>query len=198
MIEPGFSPTTAVRRRAGVPTLPVAILAAALLAAPRVAAEQAASKSAAKATVMFDGVAMVQAAEGDTPGEHWREFIPAGEDLKSWTRLASIREYPKLDDPKTVAGNLVRALRRQNPQAGSAILENKKTGEIIVDFITWPDDHKFVEFNLFRYGRHPNGGVIVQQYALRRYENTSGFLAAFKSERQRLVNMMATRGLSVQ
>jgi len=191
MNELSSSTTTMTRRRAAARKFPLAVVAALLLAAPALAA-------AAKAAVIFDGVAMVQAAEGDAPGEHWREFIPADEDRKSWTRLASIREYPKVDDPKAVAGNLVRTLRRQNPQTHSAILQNKKTGEIIVDFITWPDDRKFVEFNVFRYGRNPQGGVIAQQYALRRYENPSDFLAAFKSERQRLVNMMATRGLTVQ
>ncbi len=196
MNEPTAATTT--RRRCTVVRMPaVTMLAALLLAAPALAAETA-TKAAAKAVVAFDGVAMVQTAEGDSPGEHWREFIPDDEDLKSWTRFASIREYPKIDDPKVVAGNLVRALRRQNPQVHSAILENKKTGEIIVDYITWPDDHKFVEFNLYRYGRNPKGGVIAQQYALRRYENTSDFVSAFKSERQRLVKMMAAHGLTVQ
>lgn len=198
MTGPSLSSVATTRRRATARALPQVLFAAMLLATSGVAVGQAAPEPAKKATVVFDGVAMVQAAEGNKPGEHWREFIAADEDLKSWTRLASIHEYPKIADPKTAAGNLVRTLRNQNPPVHSAILENKKTGEIIVDYIGSPADRKFVEFNLYRYSRNPKGGVIAQRYALRHYENISDFAEAFKSERQRLVRMMAARGLTVE
>jgi hypothetical protein len=64
----------------------------------------------------FDGQILVLAWQGGAPGETAREYIPPGEKLESWTKLASIREYPKLDDPRAVAANLVRALKQQNPR----------------------------------------------------------------------------------
>jgi hypothetical protein len=62
--------------------------------------------------VAFDGQLLVLAWQGGNPGETVREYIPPGEKLDSWTTLASIREYPKLDDPRAVAANLVRALKQ--------------------------------------------------------------------------------------
>ena len=145
--------------------------------------------------VSFDGKRLVQAAQGGTPVERWREFVPPGEKLDRWTRLASIREYPTHADAKVLAGELLRALKRNQPDAPSSIFENKSTGEVIVDFVVWPPDRAFTEFNLFRYGKRDGGGVVAQQYALRAYGDASPFLRHLKTERTRLLDAMAKDGL---
>lgn len=145
--------------------------------------------------VAFDGKRLQQAAQGGTPVEAWREFVPSGEPIARWTRLASIREYPTHADPMALATGLLRALKQQNPDAPSSIIRNPSTGEVIVDFITWPSDRSFTEFNLFRYGRREGGGVVAQQYALRHYGDATEFLRGLKAERTRLVELMAKEGL---
>ena len=145
--------------------------------------------------VAFDGKRLQQAAQGGTPVEAWREFVPSGEPIARWTRLASIREYPTHGDPMALATGLLRALKQQNPDAPSAIIRNPSTGEVIVDFITWPPDRAFTEFNLFRYGKRDGGGVVAQQYALRHYGDAGEFLRGLKAERTRLVEAMAKEGL---
>jgi hypothetical protein len=146
-------------------------------------------------TIAFDGKRLVQADEGKTAVERWREFLPPGDKFDRWTVLASIREYPGHADPKALAGELVRALKRGTPDAPVSILEHPSSGDVIVDFVTWPPDHAFVEFNLFRYGRRDGGGVVAQQYALRAYGDASAFLRALKTERPRLLDAMAKGGL---
>jgi len=145
--------------------------------------------------VSFDGKRLAHAAEGRTPVELWREFVPPGETLARWTRLASIREYPGHRDPKALAGELVKALKQRYPGAPFAILENPSSGDVIVDFVAWPDDRAFTEFNLFRYGRRDGGGTVAQQYALRVYGDAAGFLRGLKAERPRLIDAMAKDGL---
>ena len=115
--------------------------------------------------------------------------------IARWTRLASIREYPGHTDPKALAEGLLRALKQQNPDAPSSIIRHPATGEVIVDFISWPPDRAFTEFNLFRYGKRDAGGVIAQQYALRVYGDATAFLRGLKAERVRLVALMAKEGL---
>ena len=88
-------------------------------------------------------------------------------------------------------------LKKQNPLASSSLIQNPKTGEVIADFITWPPDQAFVEFNIFKYSRKPGGGLIAQQYALREYRDTTTFLKEFKPVRARLVDLMAKGGLQV-
>jgi len=145
--------------------------------------------------VTFDGKRLVHAAEGKTPVELWREFVPPGEKLDRWTKLASVREYPTHRDPKALAGELVRALKQRYPGAPFALFENASTGEVIVDFVAWPDDRAFTEFNLFRYGKRDGGGVVAQQYAIRVYGDAGDFLRGLKAERPRLVDVMAKDGL---
>jgi len=145
--------------------------------------------------IAFDGKRLVQADEGKTAAERWREFLPPGDKFERWTTLASIREYPGHADPKALAGELVRALKRSTPDAPMSILEHQASGDVIVDFITWPPDHAFVEFNLFRYGKRDGGGVVAQQYALRAYGDASDFLRKLKTERPRLLDAMAKAGL---
>jgi hypothetical protein len=146
-------------------------------------------------SVSFDGHTLVLASRHENPGERVKEYIPAGEDLKSWTRLASVREYPELDEPRAVVGKLIQALKQQNPKAQHAVIENPKTGEIVVDFVTWPADESFVEFNVFKYGRSEGGGLVAEQYALRDYKDPRRFLQGLKPVRTRLVKLMTEGGL---
>jgi hypothetical protein len=147
-------------------------------------------------SVSFDGVILYLASTNETPNERLREFLPEGQKFETWTKLASIREYPKLNDPRAVAENVVRVVKQQNPGAQSAVIQNPKTGEVIVDFVTWPADQAFVEFNIFKYAKKDGGGLIAQQYALREYKDTASFLKALKTERTRLIGLMAKSGLT--
>jgi hypothetical protein len=163
------------------------LIAAAGLAGP--------AESSAQQSVTFDGRTLVLAWEGENRMERIREYIPENEKLDSWTTLASIRHYPNLNDPKAVVANLVRLLKQKTPKAPSAVQDNANTGEVVVDFVTWPPDESFVEFNVWKYRRADTGGLVAHQYALRDYQDPKGFLRRLKPVRERLVRLMAERGL---
>jgi hypothetical protein len=153
------------------------------------------SSAQQRESVAFDGRTLVLAWEGENRGERIREYIPEGEQLDSWTTLASIREYPNLNDPKAVVANLLRVLKQNTPKAPSAVQENARTGEVVVDFVTWPPDESFVEFNVWKYRRAETGGLVAHQYALRDYRDPKGFLRGLKPVRERLVRLMVEGGL---
>jgi hypothetical protein len=154
----------------------VCLLCAAGAARAADAPPQRSQQQPARQSVWFDGGELVLAWEGENPGEVVREFIPAGQNLDSWTKLASIRAISSSDDPKLLAGALVPRLKEQNPLSPSAIIENPGTGAVIVDFVVWPADASFVEFNVFKYEKRAGGGVEAQQYALRSYDKQEEFL----------------------
>ncbi len=155
-----------------------------------------------KETVEFDGHKLWLAFEGKTENEliheTVKEYIPEKQELKTWTRLASIRKYPRLNDPVKVAKGLVGALKRQNPRAPSRTLHDKKENVVLVDFVTWTRDSKYAEFNVFRYSRDPDGGLIAQQYAVRDYDDIPAFLKNLRPLRERLVKAMSEHGLVVK
>jgi hypothetical protein len=150
--------------------------------------------SAGVEAVSFDGQMLPLAWQASD--KRIREYLPEGQKLDSWTSLASIREYPGIDDHRAVVGNLVRQLKQRTPPAPVGLIENPTTGEVIVDFVVWPDDGAFVEFNLFKYGAREEGGIVAQQYALRAYgDKAEEFLRGLKPVRQRLISEMAASGL---
>ena len=151
-----------------------------------------------KSIVTFDGTTFVQASSTENSTVRLKEFLPDGQNLDTWTKLAALHEYPNVSDPRAMAENVVRALKQQNPAAQSAMIQNPKTGEVILDFVTWPANTAFVEFNIFRYSRKPGGGLIAQQYALREYKDQSEFLRNLKMLRPRLVELMAKDGLQIK
>lgn len=147
--------------------------------------------------VRFEGQTLVLAASNDSPDGRLREFIPEGEKLAAWTRLAALREYPKLDDPMAVGQNVLRQLKERHPDANSAIIRNPSTGEVIVDFLVTSPDRKFMEFNIFKYTRKPGAGLACQQYALRVYGDPTAFLKDLKTRRKTLIDAMAKTGLEI-
>ncbi len=158
------------------------------------------SAPAAEKTISFDGQTFYVAyhkAEGD---KSVTEFLPKGENLDSWVHLVALRTLPGEDNPKLAALGLIRTLKYQNPEAQSAMIQHPSSKDVIVDFVTWPKDGKFIEFNIFRYSKlAKNKGLLLQQYAQRAYgDKTTAFLASLKGERQRLVNLMVKDGLIKQ
>jgi hypothetical protein len=150
-----------------------------------------------KESVAFDGQTLELAFEGDNPGSQIKEFLLPGENLERWTKLAAIHQFPELNDRQQYAASLVRTLKEQYPNSPSAIFEDPKTGDVIVDFVLWPKDASFVEFNIFRCEKNPAGGLIAKQYALREYKDTEKFLKDLKPLRERLLNLMATESLTL-
>lgn len=148
-----------------------------------------------KQSVRFDGQKLELAYEAQGDEASIKEFIPQGQQLDNWTALAAIREQSGVDDPMEAVSNVVRKLKEDSPQSPFKVIQNEKTGEVIVDFVIWPADGSFVEFNVFKYSKRDSGGIVSQQYALREYKDTEEFLKGLRPVRERLVELMADKGL---
>ncbi len=157
--------------------------------------ETTAAKS--KKSVQFDGETLILAFEQNGDEQSLQEFILEGQNLDKWTKLAAIRQYEKLDDPKALVQAMAKRLKETNADAPFSIMEQEDDDAVIIDFVTWPEDGSFVEFNIFKYRKRPEGGLIAEQYALRAYENSEEFLSLLRPLRERLVDVMATTGLEV-
>lgn len=156
------------------------------------------SAASAAESLEFDGQTLELAYQARENKEAIREFIPRGETLETWTKLAAIRDYADHDDPAAMVAAVVRGIREKYPEAPYKVLVNKKSGDAIVDFLLWPEDESFTEFNVFRYSKGPRGGLVSQQYALRAYGNdTKAFLTGLRPQREKLVTLMSGTGLVV-
>lgn len=130
-------------------------------------------------TIEFQGQSLRLAYVAESPdpndGRAINEYVPAGESLENWTQLIGIYHYPHQHDIKSVAGQMVKALKASNPLARFQIHESEDGKRVMLDFITWDTKKGITEFNIFIYQKHPQGtGLVAQQYALRAYGQAEG------------------------
>ena len=95
------------------------------------------------------------------------EFTANAEKIEAWTYLVSWHAFPQ--DPSTpaqAAQRLGQLVKQRNPQANFKAIANDKTGEAIVDFLTWAPNSDTMEFNVFRYAKGA-AGLIAMQFARR-------------------------------
>lgn len=145
--------------------------------------------------ITFDGQKLKLAFDATSEGDTIKEYIPDGEKLQKWTKLASIREYPKLNDAHELAAAVIREVEEKNPKADAHLKQNEETGETVIDFIVWPEDKSFVEFNVFKFKKNEDGGVASEQYAVREYKEPEKFVQELAALRERLVEKMTEGGL---
>ncbi len=145
------------------------------------ATEQA--STVAEKTVTVDGRELKLAYEGESGGDTIHEFIPSDETLETWTRLAAIREYPDLNNPLDFAEAVVKQLKERKPPANFEMLQNPKNGDVVLNFLVWPDDGSFAEFNVFQYHKQADGGLVSYQYAARAYgDEVETFIKSLDSD----------------
>lgn len=130
-------------------------------------------------TIEFQGQSLRLAYVAESPdpddGRAINEYVPVGESLENWTQLIGIYHYPHQHDSKSIAGQMVKALKASNPLARSQIRESQDGKRVMLDFITWDTEKGITEFNIFIYQKHPQGtGLVAQQYALRAHGQAEG------------------------
>lgn len=146
--------------------------------------------------VEFDGQTMNLAWTNENPEAPIVEYLPKGETLEKWTHLASIRRYPELEDAQKLAKLTVDEVAKAYPGAPTNLADDPNgTGAVIEFVVTAPDD-SFAEYNIFKYAKDPQGGVVAQQYALRGYGDRKKFEDELTERRQQLLDEMAEKGLS--
>lgn len=145
--------------------------------------------------ITFDGQKLKLAFDADAQGDTIKEYIPDGEKLDKWTKLASIREYPKLNDAHELAAAVVHEVEGKNLKADAHLKQNEETGETVIDFIVWPEDKSFAEFNVFKFHKNEDGGITSEQYAVREYKEPEKFVEELAPLRERLIEQMTADGL---
>ncbi len=171
-----------------------------ILTAPKASHEQtAANADAKKPRIVFDGETFIFAWDGASETVKIKEFLPAGQNFDRWTKLVAINEYPNIDDPREFAQVMLNTLKQQNPKAGAQLQANDKTGEAVLDFVTWPEDKSYVEFDAFKFHRMEGGGIVGEQFAQRAYtaEDQLKLLDNLAQLKKRVLPELAEHGLPV-
>lgn len=113
----------------------------------------------------IDGEAFTKKFVGHPPhGDKLLEFIRQNETFNKWTKLIGLRSQhlPRVhNDPLSTAVAMARFLKRANPQAPMRIITNKDKSEAILDFLIWPPNGAYLEFDVFRYVQSRNKQTVL-------------------------------------
>ena len=125
-------------------------------------------------------------------GDGVAEFTLPGETVDDWSKLFAFHAYPEAgDDPALAAAALGKVVKAVNKDANFALTADPKTGEAIIDFLTWAPGSDVMEFNVFKYAEAANGeGLVALQYA-QHIKADDMDVADFRKLRQRTVEEMA-------
>jgi hypothetical protein len=145
--------------------------------------------------VEFDGNRLPFAYEGQVPGTKFRQYVPAGEGLKNWTKMARIEHYSNVNDPRVLAKDLARLTRKMNPDAPLEARYNNEKRIAMVDFITWPPNSAYVEFNVFRIEQEGKDGLVSYNYAVREYQDPSSISPSLDRSEKGSCKRWLTRAL---
>ena len=131
----------------------------------------------AAARIVIDGEPFTKQFVGNPPNnDKLIEFIREGERFDNWTKLAAYRyqELPAIgNDPALVAQAMAKVVQKANPDARFRLYARERNGEAMIDFLTWPPNGKYMEFNIFRYAKGSNGrGVVSLQMAYRTWDTS--------------------------
>jgi hypothetical protein len=129
------------------------------------------------AAITLDGEPFTKRFTGNPPhGDKLLEFVRESESFEKWTKLIGFRyqQLPRIgNDPRQTAAGMVRVIKQTNPKAQSRVLVNERASEAILDFLTWPPDGKFMEFNVFRYVKSTDGRAVVSLQLAYRFTDAS-------------------------
>jgi hypothetical protein len=138
-----------------------------------------------KRYIEFDGTRYYLADEQANERESLREYVPTGQLVTAWDELVSVRTIKGLTDAKAYAANLQRIVLSSSPLAQCVVAQKKKV--IIVDFLTWPEDMSYGEFNMMKVVSS-KAGLTISQYARKWRGDDWG--EKLKAERMRLYDVV--------
>jgi hypothetical protein len=104
-----------------------------------------------------------------------KEYLQAGQTLNTWTNLFAVRCFRDLDSPKNYIDDMAIDYQRKYPGMKFAMFNEKSKNRYFIDFLAYPLDKKskYFEWDFFRAQTNTTGGIVVFQYAERRYRKKS-------------------------
>jgi len=131
-----------------------------------------------------------------------QEYLSPGQQAARYNQMLMIEVVTGDMDIKDAAGakiNEITARKKTDPLANYQVIENKATGEYLLDFImsqSTGGNPSVVEWNAYRYtklkDKSGKTGILLFAISKRSYGNaTTGFLKDLKTERQKDIAALA-------
>lgn len=97
------------------------------------------------------------------------EYFLKGETRNDWTKMVGIYYYPEVSNPLKFANTADKAIEAKENDVLLKFIENKKQDKAALSYLEngSVNGRNFFEYNIFKYEKHPDKGIMVLRYAER-------------------------------
>lgn len=102
------------------------------------------------------------------------EYYKKDEDISNWTKMIGVYYYPNETSPLGFAQNFDNTIENTDNSVLLKIVENKKSDKAVLSFLVngCENSKKFFEYDVYKFEKHPQKGMIVSKYASKHFFKT--------------------------
>ena len=99
------------------------------------------------------------------------EYFRNSENVGNWTKMIGVYYYPEEKDPVKYAENFDKTIENTENSVLLKLIENKKADKAAISFLVngCENAKKYFEYDIYRFEKNPNKGIMVLKYAVKHY-----------------------------
>lgn len=104
------------------------------------------------------------------------EYFLKNENKNDWSKMVGIYYYPDEKDPLKFASNEDKKVESKDTNVLLKFIENKKQDKAALSYLQngSANGKNFFEYNIYKYEKHPDKGMMVLRYVIRYFFTTDG------------------------
>ena len=97
------------------------------------------------------------------------EYYLKNEGKNNWTKMVGIYYYPEVSNPLKFADKECKTIESTETNVLLKFIENKKADKAALSYLQngSANGKNFFEYNIFKYEKHPDSGMMALRYAIR-------------------------------
>lgn len=99
------------------------------------------------------------------------EYFKKYENVSNWTKMVGIYYYPNEKDPIKYAQDFDKTVENTDNSVLLKFIQNKKYDKAAISFLVngCENAKKYFEYNIYKFEKHPDKGMMVLKYAVKHY-----------------------------
>lgn len=99
------------------------------------------------------------------------EYFRNSENVGNWVKMIGVYYYPEVSNPLNYAEDFVKTVENTENSVLLKFIENKKADKAAISFLVngCENAKKYFEYDIYRFEKNPNKGMMVLKYAVKRY-----------------------------
>lgn len=99
------------------------------------------------------------------------EYFRNSENVGNWVKMIGVYSYPEVSNPIKYAEDFDKTVENTENSVLLKLIENKKADKAVISFLVngCENAKKYFEYDIYRFEKNPNKGMMVLKYAVKYY-----------------------------